>query len=155
MEAFIKKLVTSDFDEEDIGVITPYHSQVLALRRKLKSMKKLRVGTVEEFQGEEKMVIAFSAVKTSGYDKALRFIYCPKRLNTAVSRARFVTQIESKHFILLHELNEICFFSLFSMLVVIFGKASLLKGDPNWNALIEYCVENNAYLEGKDVVQIL
>lgn len=92
VEAFVKKLLLCNFDPEDIGVITPYHSQVLALRRKFKHTKKLRVGTVEEFQGEEKMVIVFSAVKTSGTDQALRFIYCPKRLNTAVSRARFVTK---------------------------------------------------------------
>lgn len=72
-------------------MITPYHAQVLALRKNLKDrMKKIRVGTVEEFQGEEKMVIVFSAVKTGGTEKGLQFIFCPKRLNTAVSRARLV-----------------------------------------------------------------
>lgn len=70
-----------------------YHAQVLALKKVLKGMKKVRVGTVEEFQGEEKMIIIFSAVKTSGMEKALQFIFCKKRLNTAVSRARLVLEI--------------------------------------------------------------
>lgn len=71
----------------------PYYAQVLALKKTLKGLKKVRVGTVEEFQGEEKMIIIFSAVKTSGLEKALQFIFCPKRLNTAVSRARLVLKI--------------------------------------------------------------
>lgn len=74
--------------EEDIGVIAPYHAQVVALKKALKYLRKVTVGTVEEFQGGEKQVIVISAVKTSGKEKALRFIYCPKRLNTALSRAR-------------------------------------------------------------------
>lgn len=74
--------------EEDIGVIAPYHAQVVALKKELKHLRKVTVGTVEEFQGEEKQVIIISAVKTSGKEKALQFIYCPKRLNTALSRAR-------------------------------------------------------------------
>lgn len=43
----------------------------------------------------------------------------------------------------------------FSMLVAVFGKASLLEKDPNWFALIEYCKQNQAYIEGKDIIQIL
>lgn len=90
IQAFVKKLWESGIAAEDIGVITPYHAQVLALKTLLRNMKKVRVGTVEEFQGEEKIIITFSAVKTSGDDRATRFINCPKRLNTAISRARFV-----------------------------------------------------------------
>lgn len=89
IKSFIGKLLTQNIEQDDIGVITPYHAQMLALRKGLKSLKKVRVGTVEEFQGEEKMVIVFSAVKTSGLEKALQFIFCPKRLNTAISRARW------------------------------------------------------------------
>lgn len=88
IEKFLKRLLSNGIAQDDIGVITPYHAQVLALKKILTRMKKVRVGTVEEFQGEEKMVIVYSAVKTSGLDKALQFIFCPKRLNTAISRAR-------------------------------------------------------------------
>lgn len=59
--------------QDEIGVITPYHAQVISLKKELKHMKKVTVGTVEEFQGEEKKVIIISAVKTSGKDKV---IYC-------------------------------------------------------------------------------
>lgn len=85
---YIPKLIEKRIAQEDIGVITPYHAQVIALKKELKHMKKITIGTVEEFQGEEKKLIIISAVKTSGKDKALQFIFCPKRLNTAISRAR-------------------------------------------------------------------
>lgn len=85
---YIPKLLEKKIEEEDIGVITPYHAQVISLKKELKAKKKITVGTVEEFQGEEKKVILISAVKTSGKEKALQFIFCPKRLNTAISRAR-------------------------------------------------------------------
>ncbi|XP_031619254.1 probable RNA helicase armi [Contarinia nasturtii] len=129
IKAFIPKLLDRRIAQEDIGVITPYHAQVMALRKELKHMQKVAVGTVEEFQGEEKKLIIISAVKTSGKAKALQFIYCPKRLNTAISRAR--------------------------MLVVIFGKVNLLEADPNWADLIAYCKEHESYIDGKDIIQIL
>ncbi|XP_055322339.1 probable RNA helicase armi [Sitodiplosis mosellana] len=126
---YIPKLLERKIDEEDIGVITPYHAQVISLKKELKIKKRITVGTVEEFQGEEKKVILISAVKTSGKEKALQFIFCPKRLNTAISRAR--------------------------MLVVIFGRQSLLSGDENWTELIEYCKTNESYIDGKDLLQML
>lgn len=78
----------------DIGVITPYYAQVLCLKKLLDKaqnpkMAEVKIGTVEEFQGEERRIILFSAVKTSGDEKALRFVNCAKRLNTAVSRGRY------------------------------------------------------------------
>lgn len=63
---------------------------MLLLQKELKHFRQVRIGTVEEFQGEEKNVIIISAVKTSGKNRALEFIYCQKRLNTAISRARSV-----------------------------------------------------------------
>lgn len=68
----------------------PYYGQVAALKRMLKGRKKIRVGTVEEFQGDEKMIVVFSAVKTAVDEKGLEFIFCRKRLNTAITRARIV-----------------------------------------------------------------
>lgn len=41
------------------------------------------------------------------------------------------------------------------MLVVIFGKVDLLGADPNWKDLIEYCKENESYIEDKDLIQKL
>lgn len=72
---------------EEIGIITPYHAQALYLKQAL-APKNITIGTVEEFQGDEKMIILISAVKTHGNEHALKFVMCPKRFNTAISRAR-------------------------------------------------------------------
>lgn len=85
---FLSRLIQQKVAPDDIGIISPYFAQVRTIKKGLKKFKKVTVGTVEEFQGEEKMVILISAVKTSGRDKALQFIFCPKRLNTGISRAR-------------------------------------------------------------------
>lgn len=88
----LPKLIEKEIELDDIGIISPYHAQVMKIKKELisRNMKKIRVGTVEEFQGAEKNVILFSAVKTSGLPKALQFIFCPKRMNSAISRARLV-----------------------------------------------------------------
>lgn len=41
------------------------------------------------------------------------------------------------------------------MLVVIFGKVNLLSNDTNWADLIEYCKENESYIEDKELIQLL
>lgn len=103
---------------DDIGIISPYFAQVKAIKKDLhqkkKEWKKIACGTVEEFQGEEKKIILISAVKTAGLPTALKFIFCPKRLNTAISRARLV---EKKYFrqLVTGLCNEILLF--FSFLV--------------------------------------
>lgn len=80
--------------ECDIGIITPYYAQVLCVKKlldkaKIEKKTDIKIGTVEEFQGEERRIILFSAVKTSGGEKALRFVHSAKRLNTAISRGRY------------------------------------------------------------------
>ncbi|XP_066519855.1 putative helicase mov-10-B.1 isoform X2 [Hoplias malabaricus] len=55
----------------DIGIIAPYRKQVEKIQKALKTVKELnqwkdiKVGSVEEFQGQEKMVIMVSAVRSS------------------------------------------------------------------------------------------
>lgn len=89
---FVKKLMDKNVVVDDIGIISPYYAQMKAIKKHLSEekpeWKKIAVGTVEEFQGEERKIILISAVKTSGSPNALKFIFCPKRLNTAISRAR-------------------------------------------------------------------
>lgn len=87
----MKKLIgIGSIEPEDIGIITPYHAQVIHLKNHLgkKLMGRIQIGSVEQFQGAEKKIILISTVKTSGEGKAMAFTFCPKRLNTAVSRAR-------------------------------------------------------------------
>lgn len=86
--SFVAKLTANCISAEEIGIIAPYFQQVILLKKHLSQHKKLAIGTVEEFQGEEKKVIIISGTKTSGTDIGLKFVFCPKRLNTAISRAQ-------------------------------------------------------------------
>ncbi|KAM6320942.1 RNA helicase Mov10l1 [Aegotheles albertisi] len=79
----------------DIGVIAPYHKQVEKIRFLLRSidLADIKVGTVEEFQGQEYMVIILSTVRSHegpfGVDKHnLGFLSNPKRFNVAITRAK-------------------------------------------------------------------
>lgn len=89
----------------------------------------MKVGTVEEFQGQERLIIIVSTVRTEekfvGLDSrfGLGFLQCPKRMNVAISRPK--------------------------ALLVVFGKESLLKKDENWNHLINYAKENRTYVTDK------
>lgn len=56
--AFLPRLLERNVEQDDIGIVSPYYAQVMTLKKELQSkkMKKIRIGTVEEFQGEEKKV---------------------------------------------------------------------------------------------------
>lgn len=89
-------LISSGIKESDIGIITPYSLQVKVLKRVFDEQCEngISIGTVEEFQGQERLIILLSAVRTCRENanldlkRNLGFICCPKRLNVAVSRAR-------------------------------------------------------------------
>ncbi|GAA5820385.1 hypothetical protein JCM3770_000817 [Rhodotorula araucariae] len=78
--------------EKDIGVITPYSAQVKRLQRML-NRDKMTVGSVEQFQGQERSVIIISTTRSNRqwleHDTvfALGFLSSPKRFNVAVTRA--------------------------------------------------------------------
>ncbi|CAH9136634.1 unnamed protein product [Cuscuta epithymum] len=112
---------------EDIGVITPYRQQVLKIRRVLESsdMNEVTVGSVEQFQGQEREVIIISTVRSTvkhnEFDKIhyLGFLSNPRRFNVAITRAK-------------------------SLLIVI-GNPHIICQDPYWNKLLWYCVGNDSY----------
>jgi len=71
--------------QEDIGVITPYLAQCALLTHKFREREqpKVKVGTVEKFQGHEKPIIIASLVSSfTGSD----FVSDPRRLNVLISR---------------------------------------------------------------------
>lgn len=113
--------------EEDIGVITPYRQQVLKIRTALESFDwaNIKVGSVEQFQGQEREVIIISTVRSTiqhnDFDRVhyLGFLSNPRRFNVAVTRAR-------------------------SLLVVI-GNPHIICKDPYWNKLLWYCADNGSY----------
>lgn len=115
------------FNADDIGIITPYTQQAKTLRMIIESADLImpKIGTVEEFQGQERKIILLSTVRTLGREMrkedkkySLGFIKSPKRMNVAISRAR--------------------------ALLVVFGSPKLLVRDFNWKFLIENCVKNYA-----------
>jgi hypothetical protein len=112
---------------EEIGVISPYRKQVQKLRKLLeaKGSGGVKVGSTEEFQGQERKVIIISAVRSDPqfveFDALHRlgFLGNPKRFNVAITRAK--------------------------ALLIIIGNPKVLRQDKHWNELLQYCLANKAY----------
>ncbi|KAM4741443.1 putative helicase mov-10-B.1 isoform 2-T3 [Anableps anableps] len=120
---------------KDIGIITPYRKQVEKIQKALKSLKtlshwndpkELKVGSVEEFQGQERKIIIISTVRSSlsyvkkDIDFNIGFLSNEKRFNVALTRAK-------------------------SLLIVI-GNPVILRKDHLWKKFINYCVEMKGYV---------
>ncbi|KAH7105113.1 P-loop containing nucleoside triphosphate hydrolase protein [Auriculariales sp. MPI-PUGE-AT-0066] len=107
--------------DEQVGIITPYHAQVGKIRTLLKKLpkgNKIKVGSVEEFQGGERRVIIISTVRSSQehvhYDlrHTLGFVANPRRFNVAITRAQ--------------------------ALLIVIGDASVLSLDPLWRGFLNF-----------------
>jgi len=70
----------------DIGVISFYSGQVRRLQQQLGN--KVRVQTVDGFQGDENNIIIISCVRSNGNGN-IGFVEDFRRLNVAITRARF------------------------------------------------------------------
>lgn len=108
-----------EVEPEDVGIVTPYRKQVDRIRRLVDALglERVKVGTVEEFQGSERDVIIISTVKSGG--SGLGFMSSEKRFNVAVTRAK-------------------------SLLVVV-GDPAVLCQESCWAAFAEYCCRNGCY----------
>ncbi|KAF8744302.1 P-loop containing nucleoside triphosphate hydrolase protein, partial [Rhizoctonia solani] len=104
----------------DIGVITPYNQQVQHIRRILRGSngEGIKVGSVEEFQGQERKVIIVSTVRSSANEvefdlrHTLGFVANDRRFNVTITRAQ--------------------------ALLIIVGDASVLGLDPLWRSFLSY-----------------
>ncbi|XP_062855111.1 putative helicase mov-10-B.2 [Trichomycterus rosablanca] len=153
---YLKKLLLTQgkkgiatISPKDIGIIAPYRKQVEKLRRAIRTCDKelrsysgienLKVGSVEEFQGQERRVIIVSTVRSnSEYVEIdehfnIGFLKNEKRFNVAVTRAR-------------------------SLLIVV-GNPIILSTDPAWCRFIDYCTDeggcsgfNRSSVEGTEEV---
>ncbi|KAJ3561909.1 hypothetical protein NP233_g9903 [Leucocoprinus birnbaumii] len=117
--------------EQDIGVIAPYHAQCQKIRRLLDAGSgEVKVGSVEEFQGQERKVIIISTVRSSkefvSYDirHTLGFVASPRRFNVSVTRAK--------------------------ALLIIIGDPNVLGLDPLWRLFLNYIHNNNGW-KGPDI----
>ena len=105
---------------KNIAVITPYSKQVQLIRMELamkgtghqNSFHRVKVGTVDSFQGQETEIVIFSAVRSNEL-KEMGFLRDPRRLNVAITRAKTG--------------------------LILVGDRTLLKTCRHWAALIESC----------------
>ncbi|KAK7047868.1 hypothetical protein VNI00_006196 [Paramarasmius palmivorus] len=115
----------------EIGVIAPYRAQVGKIKTLLKPFAaEVKVGSVEEFQGQERMVIIVSSVRSSqdyiNFDlkRTLGFVANPQRFNVAVTRAK--------------------------ALLMIVGDPSVLGLDPLWRRFLNQ-IHSNSGWKGDDI----
>ncbi|TFK28523.1 RNA helicase [Coprinopsis marcescibilis] len=118
--------------DNDIGIIAPYHAQCLKIRNSLRNVAdSIKVGSVEEFQGQERKVIIISTVRSSKdfveYDlrHTLGFVASPRRFNVAVTRAQ--------------------------ALLVVVGNPHVLGLDPLWRAFLNYIYNNDGWTGPIDI----
>ena len=91
----IEKIITSflkaGLHASQIGVITPYEGQRAYLQATLQANKshgEIEIASVDAFQGREKDFILLSCVR-SNRDGGLGFLSDPRRLNVALTRAKY------------------------------------------------------------------
>jgi len=73
--------------EDEILIVAPYNAQVADLKTRL---PKMRIGTVDKFQGQEAPVVIYSLTTSSPEEapRGMEFLYSLNRLNVATSRAK-------------------------------------------------------------------
>ena len=113
----------------DFGVISPFRGQVSLIRKLLraKNLSEVSVGTVLDFQGQEKPIIILSLVQTKTFgEKAYStgisefgLLGNYKQFNVALTRAE-------------------------SYLVVI-GDPNYLSKDPYWRQFLLFCLRNSCW----------
>ncbi|GAX84126.1 hypothetical protein CEUSTIGMA_g11549.t1 [Chlamydomonas eustigma] len=119
----LKDMKRNRVNDEDIGVISPYRRQVQKIQALLSTKSPLiKVGSVEEFQGQERQVVIISTVRSSedhiemDLKHRLGFLSNPKRFNVSITRAK--------------------------SLVIIIGNPKILCQDPCWRILLKYIHAN-------------
>ncbi|CAB3256452.1 unnamed protein product [Arctia plantaginis] len=122
------KLFKKNISPDEIGIITPYIAQIKYIRLLFDAMglPRPKIGTVEEFQGQEKPLIIISTVRTTeayviiDQKHALGFVKNPKRLNVALTRAQVAT--------------------------LLFCDPHLLLSDPLWQQVINHAIKSDKYM---------
>ena len=117
----VKELLEMGIKEDQIGVISPYLSQVKRIKTTLSSDEILvEVKSVDGFQGREKEVIIISFVRSNDEGK-IGFLKDLRRLNVAITRAK--------------------------RKLICIGDSKTLKSDETYKKFIEFVKENGKIVE--------
>ncbi|XP_043196764.1 RNA helicase Mov10l1-like [Amphibalanus amphitrite] len=123
---YLQKLGSAGVDWDEVGVISPYRKQTEKIRELMTTfgLPTVKVGSVEEFQGQEREVIVLTTVRSSSvtlqHDVIYRlgFMQSPRRFNVAITRAK--------------------------CLLIVIGNPELLAADEHWRHLVVHAVTNGA-----------
>lgn len=112
----IDRAVRLSISEEDIAVISPYKDQVDFLNMH-NHYKNVEIDTVDAFQGREKEMIIFTAVR-SNKENNIGFLRDLRRLNVALTRAK-------KKLIIIGDSSTICSHEAYNNLLTYIKKIGL------------------------------
>ncbi|TRY66918.1 hypothetical protein TCAL_04359 [Tigriopus californicus] len=122
---FIKAGIKSD----QIGIITPYEGQRAYLVQFMqyqgplhsKIYQSIEIASVDAFQGREKDIIIISCVRSNDY-QGIGFLADPRRLNVALTRAKYAA--------------------------IVVGNPKVLAKQLLWNHLLQHYKDNGILVEG-------
>lgn len=130
---YVKRLYDAGLKAEQLGIITPYRRQIEKLQLLLDGaqLRRCKIATMEEFQGDEREIILISTVRTREkniqFDQKfnLGFLFSPKRFNVAVSRAKWM--------------------------VIVVGDPKILQRDSNW---VEFMEKAHKFEDPADIKKV-
>ena len=129
IERVATHFLKAGLEADQLGVITPYEGQRAYVRHHLEcsgslpasAYENVQVASVDAFQGREKDVIILSCVRSNEH-QGIGFLSDPRRLNVALTRARYG--------------------------LILLGNARVLAQDPLWHALLTHMQSKNCLAEG-------
>ncbi|KAF0022536.1 hypothetical protein F2P81_025162 [Scophthalmus maximus] len=150
----------------DIGIIAPYRKQVQKIRQALNkvekdlnivNMKTLKVGSVEEFQGQERRVILVSTVRSSSsymdFDTQFQLGFV-KNKKVRDSRSTPVDEHDEhdEHDLTIDDCHDSFLLQRFNVavtrakaLLIVVGNPRVLNTDATWASFMQHCSEGGGY----------
>ncbi|CAE7740897.1 UPF1 [Symbiodinium pilosum] len=130
----VESVLDAGCTAEDLGIVTPYMAQVRLLRTSWRNRCKergakwnasrisraLEIASVDNFQGREKELIVFSAVRNNSAGR-VGFLADWRRLNVMLTRARRG--------------------------LVVVGHGQTLQKDPYWSKWLRWCADHRVIVD--------
>ena len=81
-------LIRCGLSQNNVGVISPYRSQLKLLSQALQLLPRIEVNTVDQYQGRDKDCIVFSLVRSNADGQIGTLLGDWRRVNVAFTRAK-------------------------------------------------------------------